>query len=79
MQKIGHREGPNHYLMLEETIYLMELGAAAVVLDPKSSEFMSLNQLYAMLPLFDLSLFQFCAFRSLTKANYRVRRAPSEQ
>jgi hypothetical protein len=29
--------------------------------------------------LFNLSLFQFCAFRSLTKATYRVRKAPTEQ
>lgn len=79
MQKTGFRQGPSHYLILEEVIYLMDLGAVAVVTDPKSSKFLSLNQLYSMLPLFNLSLFQFCAFRSLTKANYRVRKAPENQ
>ncbi|KAI6175530.1 hypothetical protein M3Y97_00699300 [Aphelenchoides bicaudatus] len=78
MSKMGIREGRNHLLMLEEVIYLMELGAAAVVTDPNSSEFLSLNQLYSMLPLFNISLFQFCAFRSLLKANYRVRKAYAE-
>jgi hypothetical protein len=76
---MGYHMGPNHFMLLEEVIYLMELGAAAVLVDVKASEFLSLNQLYALLPVFGVTFFQYCAFRSLTKATYRVRKPPVEQ
>jgi hypothetical protein len=75
---MGWSEGRNRFMLIEEVIYLMELGSAAVVTGPKS-ELLSLNQLYALLPHFGVTFFQFCAFRSLIRAAYRVKRAPPEQ
>jgi len=76
--KFGTHKGPLHFLEIEEAVYLAELGAAAVLIDPKSNEFLSLNQVFALLPLFNLTFYQFCAYRSMARANYRVRRASEE-
>lgn len=76
--KMGTRQGEIHFMMPEEAIYLSELGVAGILTDPNSSELLSLNQLFSLLPLFNLTLFRYCAFRSLIKANYRVQHPPDE-
>ncbi|KAI6239669.1 hypothetical protein M3Y99_00559100 [Aphelenchoides fujianensis] len=79
LEKFGWREGGAHWLLLEEALYLVELGAAAVVVaEGGGSATLSLSQLYGLLPAFGLTVFQFAAFRSVVRSNYLVRRSAGD-
>ncbi|CAD5218786.1 unnamed protein product [Bursaphelenchus okinawaensis] len=73
LSKMGYIEDKSHFLLIEEAIYLVQIGAAAV-LTPNSSCPCSLSQLMAALPLFESSLQRYSAFFSLYRNGFTVIR-----
>ncbi|KAI6224776.1 hypothetical protein M3Y95_00788300 [Aphelenchoides besseyi] len=82
LEKFGWKERGVHYLLLEEAIYMVELGVAAVVVveNVNSNQgTLSLSQLFGLLPVFGLSVFQYAAFRILVRENHLLRRTSGEK
>ncbi|CAD5226696.1 unnamed protein product [Bursaphelenchus xylophilus] len=77
LSKMGYFEDKTHFLSIEETIYLVQIGAAAV-LTPTSTYPLSLSQLIALLPLFGSCLQRFSVFSSLYSNGFVVSRLETE-
>ncbi|KAF7640372.1 hypothetical protein Mgra_00000194 [Meloidogyne graminicola] len=73
LSKMGIKRKDGHFLTIEETLYLTEIGAAIVV-DQKGNK-LTISQLYALLGNLHISLLKYTVFVKLVKAGYIVRKS----